>query len=73
MPSPKCDLDNTLIFCIWGDNGSSMEGGITGSFTEMTFLNGLVLDPAQQLQLIEQSAASAPWGGDHTAPHFAMA
>jgi arylsulfatase len=42
------DLDNTLIFYIWGDNGSSMEGMIPGSFSEMTFLNGVVLDPAQQ-------------------------
>ena len=44
------DLDNTLIFYIWGDNGASMEGTITGSFNEMTFLNGLVLDAEQQLQ-----------------------
>ena len=36
------DLDNTLIFYIWGDNGASMEGTITGSFNEMTFLNGVV-------------------------------
>ena len=47
------DLDNTLIFYIWGDNGASMEGTITGSFNELTFLNGLVLDPDQQLALIE--------------------
>src|SRR5215470_15408989 len=45
------DLDNTLIFYIWGDNGSSMEGTITGSFNEMTFLNGVVLDPEQQMEL----------------------
>ena len=38
------DLDNTLIFYIWGDNGASMEGTLTGSFNEMTFLNGVVLD-----------------------------
>ena len=42
------DLDNTLIIFIWGDNGASLEGTITGSFNELTFLNGLVLDPAQQ-------------------------
>ena len=67
------DLDNTLIFYIWGDNGSSMEGTITGSFNEMTFLNGIVLDPAQQLQLIEQYGGIDALGGDHTAPHFAAA
>ena len=43
------DLDNTLIFYIWGDNGASMEGTDTGSFNEMTFLNGLVLDADKQL------------------------
>ena len=48
------DLEDTLVFYIWGDNGSSMEGTITGSFNEMTFLNGVVLDPKQQLELIQQ-------------------
>src|SRR6266545_146894 len=67
------DLDNTLIFYIWGDNGSSMEGTITGSFNELTFLNGVVLEPAQQLQLIEQYGGIDALGGDHTAPHFAAA
>jgi arylsulfatase A-like enzyme len=47
------DLDNTLIFYIWGDNGSSMEGTITGSFNELTFLNAVVLESEQQLALIE--------------------
>jgi len=67
------DLDNTLIFYIWGDNGSSMEGTITGSFNEMTFLNGVVLDPEQQLQLIEAYGGIDALGGDHTAPHYAAA
>ena len=39
------DLDNTLIFYIWGDNGASLEGTTTGSFNEMTFLNGVDIDP----------------------------
>ena len=67
------DLDNTLIFYIWGDNGASMEGTITGSFNEMTFLNGVVLDAEQQLKLIEQYGGIDAIGGDHTAPHFAAA
>ncbi len=67
------DLDNTLIIYIWGDNGSSMEGTITGSFNEMTFLNGLVLDADQQMALIEQYGGVEALGGDHTAPHFAAA
>ena len=36
------ELDNTLVLYIWGDNGASMEGTITGSFNETTFFNGLV-------------------------------
>jgi arylsulfatase len=67
------DLRNTLIFYIWGDNGSSMEGTITGSFNEMTFLNGLVLDPEQQLALIEHYGGIQGLGGPHTAPHYAAA
>jgi arylsulfatase A-like enzyme/uncharacterized membrane protein len=67
------DLDNTLVFYIWGDNGSSMEGTLTGSFNEMTFLNGVVLEPDQQLQLIETYGGIDALGGDHTAPHYAAA
>ena len=67
------DLDNTLIIYIWGDNGSSMEGTTTGSFNEMTFLNGIVLDAEQQLALIEQYGGIDALGSEHTAPHFAAA
>jgi arylsulfatase A-like enzyme/uncharacterized membrane protein len=67
------DLDNTLVIYIWGDNGSSMEGTITGSFNEMTFLNGVVLEPDEQLRLIQQYGGIEALGGDHTAPHFAAA
>ncbi len=67
------DLDNTLIFYIWGDNGSSMEGTTTGSFNELTFLNGLVLDAEQQTELINQYGGIDALGGIHSAPHFAAA
>ena len=43
------ELDNTLVIYIWGDNGASMEGTITGSFNEMTIQNGIPLTPEQQL------------------------
>ena len=29
------ELENTLVIYIWGDNGASMEGTLTGSFNEM--------------------------------------
>jgi arylsulfatase A-like enzyme/uncharacterized membrane protein len=67
------DLDDTLIFYVWGDNGASMEGTITGSFNETTFLNGVVLNPAQQLQLIDEYGGIEALGSEHTAPHFASA
>jgi arylsulfatase len=67
------DLDDTLIIYIWGDNGASMEGTTTGSFNEMTFLNGIVLDAEHQLALIEQYGGIEELGSEHTAPHFAAA
>jgi arylsulfatase len=67
------DLDDTLIFYIWGDNGASMEGTVTGSFNEMTMLNGVVLEPSRQLELIERYGGIDAIGGEHTAPHVAAA
>ena len=32
------ELDNTLFFYIVGDNGASAEGGMDGTFNEMTAL-----------------------------------
>ena len=34
-------LDNTLVFYIAGDNGTSGEGGLNGMFNEMTYFNGV--------------------------------
>ena len=48
------ELDNTLILWIWGDNGASMEGTITGSFNELTMQNGIPLTDEMQLQLAER-------------------
>ncbi len=67
------DLDNTLILYIWGDNGASLEGTTTGSFNEMTFLNGVDIEPKQQLELIDKYGGIDAWGNDHTAPHIAAA
>ena len=66
------ELDNTLILYIWGDNGASMEGTLTGSFNETTFLNGVVLDAEHQLALIEEYGGIAGLGGEMSAPHFAV-
>jgi len=65
------ESDNTLVFYIWGDNGASMEGTNTGSFNEMTFINGLDIDADRQLELIEQYGGIEALGDEFTAPHFA--
>ena len=44
------ELDDTLIIYVWGDNGASMEGTLTGSFNETTFFNGEVLEADKQLE-----------------------
>ena len=45
----------------------------SGSFNEMTFLNGVVLEPEPQLKLIDEYGGIEALGGEHTAPHFAAA
>jgi arylsulfatase A-like enzyme len=67
------ELDDTLIFYIWGDNGASMEDTVTGSFNETTFFNAVVLEADQQLKIIEKFGGIEALGGFHTAPHFAAA
>jgi arylsulfatase len=68
------DLDDTMVIYIWGDNGASMEGTLTGSFNETTFFNGVVLEADEQLRLIEEKFGGIEeLGGFHTAPHFAAA
>ena len=67
------ELDNTLVLYIFGDNGASLEGTITGSFNELTMQNGIALSPDQQLSLIDQYGGLDAWGTDAFAPHYASA
>ena len=67
------ELDNTLVIYIFGDNGASMEGTLTGSFNELTMQNGIALTAEQQLSLIEQYGGLDAWGTDEYAPHYASA
>ena len=43
-------LDNTLVFYILGDNGTSAEGGMNGMFSEMTYFNGVQETVADMLK-----------------------
>ena len=67
------ELDNTLVLYIFGDNGASLEGTLTGSFNELTMQNGIALTPEQQLSLIDQYGGLDAWGTDAYAPHYAAA
>ncbi len=60
------ELDNTLVFYIVGDNGSSAEGGPDGTYNELLALNGIVSDISSQLPWMDR------WGGPLTFPHFAV-
>jgi arylsulfatase len=58
-------MDNTLFVYIAGDNGASAEGGMVGTFNEMTTFNGVPQTLADQLKNLDK------WGGPETYPHFA--
>jgi len=57
--------DNTLVFYITGDNGTSGEGGQSGMFNEYTYFNGVQEKVEDMLKLIDK------WGGPETYPHMA--
>jgi len=67
------ELDNTVIIWIWGDNGASMEGTVTGSFNEMTMMNGIPLTDEMQLQLAERFGGMDEWGAQIMDPHYGAA
>ena len=61
------ELDNTLIFYIAGDNGTSAEGVMNGLYNEMTYFNNEPKgsDVEFMLQYYDE------WGGPTTYPHMA--
>ncbi len=61
-------LDDTLVFCIIGDNGASAEGDLHGSFNELMHLNG-----AGALQTTEYMASRIDQFGTPAAyNHYAV-
>jgi len=62
-------LDNTLFIYIMGDNGSSGEGGLTGTFNELIHLNGIFDAETTESML----ARADDWGGPDSFPHFSSA
>jgi arylsulfatase A-like enzyme len=62
-------LDDTLIFCIIGDNGASAEGTLRGTFNELISLNGMgeVIETPEFL-----AARIDKWGGPEAYNHYAV-
>src|SRR5206468_1108075 len=61
-------LDNTIIIYISGDNGSSAEGTLEGTFNQMTSYNGILTLPE-----VVQMSHYENWGSDKTYPHMSVA
>ena len=62
-------LDNTLFIYIMGDNGSSAEGGLEGTYNELVHLNGIFDE-----ETIESMLTHADdWGGPNSFPHMTAA
>jgi arylsulfatase len=60
-------LDNTLIFYIVGDNGSSAEGTLIGTPNEVASIQGIETPVEDQLKYFYDV-----WGSDRTYPHMAV-
>jgi len=58
-------LDNTLIFYIWGDNGSSAEG-LNGTISEQLAQNGIPTKISQHLTALEELGGLDALGGSKT-------
>jgi arylsulfatase len=58
-------LDNTLVLLVYGDNGTSAEGGRNGMFSEMTYFNGVQEKVEDMLKVADK------WGSHETYPHMA--
>jgi arylsulfatase len=61
-------LDNTLIIYISGDNGTSAEGTLEGTFNQMTAYNGILKLP-EAVQMLHYES----WGSENTYPHMSVA
>ena len=59
-------LDNTMIIYITGDNGTSSEGGPTGTPNEVASVQGVHLPVEAQMKYYDV------WGSDKTYPHMSV-
>ncbi|MDZ7613410.1 MAG: sulfatase-like hydrolase/transferase [Flavobacteriaceae bacterium] len=56
--------DNTMVIFIYGDNGTSAEGGLNGMFSEMTYFNGVQETVPDMLKKIDKVGRTrlSPYG-----------
>jgi len=59
------EMDNTLIMYIFGDNGASAEGGLTGTFNETVVLNALPDSVEDQLKRMDEMGGPTSYGHFH--------
>lgn len=57
--------ENTMIIFVYGDNGTSAEGGANGMYSEMTYFNNVQETVEDMLKKYDK------WGGPETYPHMA--
>jgi len=56
------EMDNTIFIYIWGDNGASAEGGLSGTINEMYVLNGYTDSVEEQLEDIDKLGGKDSYG-----------
>ncbi|MHC4249658.1 MAG: arylsulfatase, partial [Planctomycetota bacterium] len=61
------EAENTLFVYVFGDNGSSAEGGLAGTFNEMVVLNGLPDAVEDQLARLDEMGGPMAYGHMHAA------
>ncbi|MEO3432783.1 arylsulfatase [Inquilinus sp. CAU 1745] len=61
--------DNTLVFYIWGDNGSSAEGQ-RGTISELLAQNGIATETEDHLRALEELGGLDVLGGPETDPMY---
>jgi len=66
-------LDNTLIIYIDGDNGTSAEGTVYGTFNQLTAYNGIINEPEVKPVRAMNLLHYEQWGSDKTYPHMSVA
>jgi arylsulfatase len=66
-------MDDTLIFCIIGDNGASAEGTLNGAFNEMANFNGMAALETPEFMLSKMDEFGTPESYNHYAVGWAWA